>query len=128
LPGLAALVWLFFAWVAQLDARLSPVAALRRSVALVRGRFFAVAGIVGATLAAILVFVLLTGILMAVVMNLAGLPAQTSHTGLSFSRWLMAAVLALPVAYVGAVSVVAYRAALSGAPASRDAPAPPPAA
>jgi hypothetical protein len=117
LPGLVALVWLFFAWPAQLEG-LGPLAAMRRSVQLVRGRFFQVAGVVGATLASVLVFVLLTGILMAVVMNLAGADAQSSHGGLSFSRWLMAAVLSLPVVYVGAVSVVAYRAALSAVPAS----------
>lgn len=116
--GFAAVVWLFFAWPVQVAERLAPVAALKRSVQLVRGRFRAVAGVIGATLASVLVFVLLTGILMAVVMNLAGQDAQSSHGGLSFSRWLMAAVLSLPVVYVGAVSVVAYRAALSGAPAN----------
>jgi hypothetical protein len=110
LPGLAALVWFYFGWVAQLDERLNPVAALRRSVALVRGRFLAVAGVAGATLAAVLVFVLLAGILLAVVMNLAGIGAGSGHAGMSFSRWLMAALVALPVVYVGAVNVAAWRA------------------
>lgn len=132
LPGIAALVFFFFAWPAQVDADLGPLAALRRSTELVRGRFLQVAGVLGATMAAVLVFVLLTGILMAVVMNLAGQGAQTSHGGLSFSRWLMAGVLALPVVYVGAVSVAAYRAAagaaLSTGPASPGAATPPPAA
>jgi hypothetical protein len=128
LPGLAALVLCFFAWPAQLDAGLGPVAALRRSIALTRGHFLQVAGVVGAAIAAVLVFVLLTGILMAVVMNLAGQGAQSSHGGLSFSRWLMAAVLALPVVYVGAVSVTAYRSAVSAAPANPGAAAPMPGA
>jgi hypothetical protein len=111
LPGLAVLVWFFFAWPAQIEERLGPVAALRRSVALSRGRFLAVAGIVGATVAAVLVFVLLTGILLAVVMNLAGVGTPTDHASLSISRWLMAALLSLPVVYVGAVSVAAWRVA-----------------
>ncbi len=131
-PGLVALVWLFFAWPAQIDAGIDPVAAVTRSCQLVRGRFLQVAGVVAATIAVVLVFVLLTGILMAVVMNLAGQGAQSSHGGLSFSRWLMAAVLSLPVVYVGAVSVAAYRVAsgeaISVAPASPGGPARPPAA
>jgi hypothetical protein len=110
-PGIAAVVLLFFAWPALLAERLNPLAAIQRSIALVRGRFMAVAGVVGALAAAVLVFVLLTGILMAIIMTLAGPGAQTGHAGLSFSRLLMAAVLAVPVVYVGAVSVVAYRAA-----------------
>ena len=99
----------FFAWTAQIEERLGPLAAYRRSFDLARGRLAGVAGVIGATIAAVLVFVLLTGILMAVVMNLAGQGAQTGHAGLSFSRWLMAAVLSLPVVYCGAVSVAAWR-------------------
>lgn len=126
LPGYAALVWLYFAWTAQIDEHLGPLAALRRSIALVRGRFLAVAGIVGATLAAVLVFVLLTGVLLAVVMSLAGPRAQTSQIGLAVSRWLMAALLSLPVVYLGAVGVAAWRTALNSAPATRGDPAPQP--
>jgi len=110
LPGCVALIWFYFSWVAQLEERLDPVAALRRSIALVRGRFLAIAGIAGATLAAVLVFVLLTGILLSVVMNLAGVGAGSGRVGMSFSRWLMTALLALPVVYVGAVNVAAWRA------------------
>lgn len=112
LPGIVALVLFFLAWTAQLDERLDPLAALLRSCRLVRGRFFAVAGVIGAAVAAVLVFVLLTGILLAVVMNLAGPGAQSGHAGLSFSRWLMAGLLAVPVVYVSAVNVAAWRAAL----------------
>ena len=110
LPGLAAIVLLCFGWIAQIDGGLLPLAALRRSFEITKPRFLDVAGVLGATLAAVLVFVLLTGILMAVVMNLAGQGAQASHTGLSFSRWLMAAVLSLPVVYIGAATVTAWRA------------------
>jgi hypothetical protein len=111
LPGCAVLVWFYFAWTAQIEEGLGPIAALRRSTRLARGRFLAVAGVVGATVAAVLVFVLLTGILLAVVMNLAGIGTPAGHAGLSFSRWLMAALLSLPVVYVGAVNVAAWRVA-----------------
>jgi hypothetical protein len=112
IPGLLALVYTTFAWIAQIDENLGPTAALRRSVELVRGRTLQVAGIIGALAAAVVVFVLLTGILMAIVMNLAGQGAQTSHAGLSFSRWLMAGLLSLPVVYIGAVTVTGWRVAV----------------
>jgi hypothetical protein len=111
LPGLGLLVLFFFAWAAHIEEGLMPLAAIRRSVALVRGRFMAVAGIVAMLLAAVLVFTLLVGILLAVVMYLAGQGDQPAHAGMSFSRWLMACILGIPVVYVGAVSVAAYRAA-----------------
>jgi hypothetical protein len=112
IPGLVVLVFTNFAWIAQIDERLGPVAAIRRSMDLVRGRLLEVAGIIGALAAAVVVFVLLIGILMAIVMNLAGQGAQTSHAGLSFSRWLMAGLLSLPVVYIGAVTVTAWRVAI----------------
>ena len=112
LPGIVAAIWLFFAWVAQIDEKLDPVAALRRSVQLVRGRFLDVAGIFGAAVAAVLVFVLLTSILLNVVTNLAGRGVPASHAGLSFSRWLLAGLLSLPVVYMGAVTVSAWIVAL----------------
>ncbi|MGC4028625.1 MAG: hypothetical protein QM696_07130 [Steroidobacteraceae bacterium] len=113
LAGILALMYLAFGGLAQLDEGLGASAALRRSVQLVRGRVVAVAGIFGTLLAAVLVFVLLAGILMAVVMNLAGGGAQQTHAGLAFSRWLMAGLLSLPVVYVSAVSVSAWRALLA---------------
>jgi hypothetical protein len=112
IPGLLALIYTFFAWPAQIEEKLGPVAALRRSVDLVQGRFGDVAGIVGSLLAAVLVFVLLSGVLLDIVMNLAGSGAQSGHMGLSFSRWLMAGLLALPVVYTGAVTATAWRAAI----------------
>jgi hypothetical protein len=110
LPGLGLLVLFFFAWVALIEERLQPLAALRRSVALVRGRFLAVASLLAAVLAVVIVFTLLVGILLAVVMYLAGQGDRPAHAGLSLSRWLMACIVAVPVVYVGAVSVAAYRA------------------
>ncbi|MEO8308614.1 MAG: hypothetical protein ABI616_11320 [Pseudomonadota bacterium] len=126
-PGLLALVYTNFAWIAQIDEKLGPTAAIRRSVELVRGRVLAVAGIIGALAAGVLVFVLLTGILMAIVMNLAGRDAQESHVGLSFSRWLLAGILSLPVVYIGAVTITAWRTARATRfSAISTAPTPPP--
>jgi hypothetical protein len=126
IPGLLAVVYTTFAWIAQIDENLGPVAAIRRSVDLVRGRFLEVAAIIGALAAAVVVFVLLTGILMAIVMNLAGQGAQTSHAGLSFSRWLMAGLLSLPVVYIGAVTVTAWRAARATEASTPQSPPPAP--
>jgi len=110
LPGLGLLVLFFFAWVALIEEKLQPLAAIRRSMALVRGRFLAVASLLAAVLAVVIVFTLLVGILLAVVMYLAGQGDRPAHAGLSLSRWLMACIVAVPVVYVGAVSVAAYRA------------------
>ena len=120
--ALVPLVLFVFAWLAQLDAGLAPAQALRRSVELVRGRFLAVAGVIGAAIAAVLVFVLLIGIFMAVIMNLAGQGVQPGATGLALSRWLMAAVLSLPVVYIGAVSAAAWRAASPSTPHTGENP------
>jgi hypothetical protein len=106
--GLVGMVFMMFSWPALLAERLGPWSAARRSIALVHAYKRAAFGVAGTLLAGVLVFVLLTGILMAVVMNLAGQQAQTGHLGLSFSRLLMAAVLSLPVVYAGAVALVAY--------------------
>jgi hypothetical protein len=111
LPGLGLMVLFFFAWPALIAEGLSPLAAIRRSVALARGRFLSVAAILATVLAIVVVFTLLVGILLAVVMYLAGQGDRPEHAGLSFSRWLMACIVAVPVVYVGAVSVAAYRAA-----------------
>jgi hypothetical protein len=112
IPGLVAVIYTFLAWPAQVDERLDPVAALRRSVSLVRGRFADMAAITGSLLAAVLVFVMLSGVLMDILMNLAGPGVQTGRTGMSLSRWLMVGLLSLPVAYTGAVTVTAWNAAL----------------
>ena len=111
IPGLVAVVYTFLAWPAQIEERLGPVEALRRGVDLVRGRFTDVAAIIGSLLAAVLVFVLLSGVLLDIGMNLAGAGAP-GHMGLSFSRWLMAGLLSLPVIYTGAVTVTAWRVAI----------------
>src|SRR5690606_39710060 len=86
----------------------APLQALARSIKLVRGRWLQVAMLGGTLLAAVLVFVLLTGIFMGVVMGLAG-QANPTAGGLALSRWLMAVVLAVPVVYGGAVTVSVWR-------------------
>jgi hypothetical protein len=112
IPGLIAVVYTFLAWPAQVEERLGPIAALRRSVSLVRGRFTDVAAIAGSLLAAVIVFVMLSGVLMDILMNLAGPGVQTGRTGMSLSRWLMVGLLSLPVTYTGAVTVTAWNAAI----------------
>ncbi len=109
--ALAALVYALPAWPALIAAGGSPLAALRGGIALVRGRWLEFAGVVAALLAAVLVFVLLASILISMVMNLAGQGLDPTAGGLALSRWLIAVVLAVPVVYAGAVSVVTWRAA-----------------
>ncbi len=112
----------WFAWPALVEADLqasrsagpvlrprAPLRAMAHSIGQVRGRWRQVAMLAGTLLAAVLVFVLLTGIFMGVVMGLAG-QANPTAGGLALSRWLMALVLALPVVYGGAVTVTAWRA------------------
>jgi hypothetical protein len=114
----AMLVYGGFAWpaMAARDAAAavrSPFSALALSFRSVHGRWRAIARIAATLLAAILVFVLLTGIFTGVVMGLAS-QADPTTQGLAFSRWLMALVLALPVVYGGAVTVIAWRVAARG--------------
>jgi hypothetical protein len=105
--GLA--VFGMLAWPAMLGRGISPWAALAFSARHVRGRWLQVAGVVAVLFVAVLIFMLLAGILLGMVMNLAGQGINPSATALAFSRWLMALVLAVPVVYVAAVVVVLYR-------------------
>lgn len=126
LAGLALLAYALFAWPALVAQRLTPWAALGRSIALVRGRWREVVYLLAALAAAVFVFALLVGIFIGVVMGLAGQDVPTGG-GLAFSRWLMALILCVPVVYAGAVTVTAWRTLVSDAPASRGGPALPPA-
>lgn len=108
LPGFAVIVWFCFAWTAVLWEGLGPLQSLRRSVALVRGRFLKLAAIIAAALAAVLVFVLLAGIFFGVLMAVAG--PSASGVLLAVSRVLFLALLALPVMYLSAMIVSAYQA------------------
>lgn len=114
------LVYGWFAWPALVDADLAageargprpraPWAAIQRSLSMVQGRWLALLQVAGMLISAVLVFVLLTGILIGVVMGLAGQATPTAG-GLALSRWLMALVLAIPVVYGGAVTVTTWRA------------------
>lgn len=118
LIGLTGVLFVFFGWPALLAERLSPWGALRRSILLVRPRFTQVAALAGLMLAMVLVFGMLTGIFIGEIMTLAGPQAQSSHAWLSLSRWLMGGVVAIPIVYVSAVSITAFRlaAASEGAP------------
>ena len=109
LAGLGGLLLVFFAWPIRVAEGAAPWEALRRSMKLVRAHLSQVAMLAGVMLAAVLVFAQLTGIFLGLVMKIAGPEAQTSHAWLSVSRWLMAGVIAVPLIYMGAVSVAAYR-------------------
>jgi hypothetical protein len=108
LPGLAAIVWLSQAWVIALEGAL-PVAAIRGSIASVRGRFWPIAKVIAVLLAAVLVFVMLAGIFVGVLMAAAGKQGPTTVAGQTLSRLLFGAVIALPVVHVGAALVVLRR-------------------
>lgn len=109
LAGLGGLLFVFFAWPIRAAEGVSPWHALGRSILLVRAHFTQVLMLAGVMLAAVLVFAQLTGIFIGLIMKIAGPQAQTSHAWLSMSRWLMAGVIAVPLIYMGAVSVAAYR-------------------
>jgi hypothetical protein len=107
-PGLALAAWLALAWPAALAEGLGPVAALRRGAALVRGQVLRMAGLVAAAFAAVLVFVLLAGILLGVVMSIAGMQGPTGALQLGVSRLLIAGLIAVPVVWLGAVWATVY--------------------
>jgi hypothetical protein len=105
LLGCLPLVLASLSWPLAVILGLSPGKAYRRSVALVSANWSAILTILALTIAAILVFALLASIFMAVIINLAGPEAQTSAVGLGVSRWMMAAVLSLPIVFACAVVV-----------------------
>jgi hypothetical protein len=108
--GCSLLVYVFLAWPALSARDLTPWAALAAAIAMVRGRWREYTGVVGILLVVVLVFLLLAGILIGMVMGLAGQGSTPTPAGLAASRWLMAPVLAAPVVYATAVAVVLFRA------------------
>jgi hypothetical protein len=111
IAALAGLLLMFFSWPALVAQGLSPWAAARRSVLLARSRYLQLLVLVALLAAAVLVFALLASIFIATVMMLAGPAAQTSPNWLAVARWMMAAVLAVPVVYACAVAITAWRCA-----------------
>lgn len=109
LLALAGMLLLFFGWPAMAAQGISPWAAVRRSILLVRSRYAQVAALAGLLLASIIVFALLASIFIGSVIMIAGPSAQTNANWLAASRWLMAGVLAMPIVYAGAVSITAWR-------------------
>ena len=108
-PLVVPLVWLSLAWTVAVCEGLGPLQACRRSIALVRGNALTLTGSYLATLAAMLVFVMLVGIFFGVVMSLAG--QDGARTGVAISRVVFAALLSLPVIYVSAMLVSVQRGA-----------------
>jgi hypothetical protein len=109
LPGLAAIVWLSFAWIGVLWEGRGPMAALGDSVRLVRGRFWPLAGLFGVALAVVFVYVLLMVVLIDVVMAVAGWRGPADTMGQGVSKVLVGIVVSLPVVYLSAMLVVAWR-------------------
>jgi hypothetical protein len=110
LLAMALLVYAVPAWPALIAHKLAPWTAVATSIRRVHGQWRDYAGVVGVLLTAVLVFVLLAGILLGMVMGLAGQGTKATVGGLAFSRWMMALVLAVPVVYSAAVSVTVFRA------------------
>jgi hypothetical protein len=108
-PALALLAWLAFAWPAALLDSLGPVAALRQGAALVRGRLRPALAFIATALAGVLVFVMLAGIFLGVIMSIAGMQGPVGAVQLAVSRLLIAGVIAVPVVWLGATWVTAYR-------------------
>jgi hypothetical protein len=106
----ALIVFLLPAWPALISGNGNPWTALVDSVRLVRGGWLQLAGLMGLLLTGALVFVLLAGILLGMVMYLAGQGDNPTPTGLAASRWLIGIVLAAMLTYLGAVSVATWRA------------------
>jgi hypothetical protein len=109
----ALLVFVLPAWPALIATSATPWAALAHSVRLVRGRWLQFAGLLGLQLVGALVFMLLAGILLGMVMNLAGQGINPTAGALAISRWLTGIVLAVLVMYAGAVAVMTWRAAIA---------------
>jgi hypothetical protein len=101
----ASLGTLFLAWPA-LVAGGSIVTSINLAGQRLRAQPVATLGVWGATIAAILVFVLLSGILLGVVLSLAGISAASTQAGLTLSRLLLAVL----ILYGSAVAVIAWQA------------------
>jgi hypothetical protein len=109
LAVVASLGTLFLAWPA-LVAGANIATSINWAGQRLRVQPVAVLGVWGATIAAILVFVLLSGILLGVVLSLAGISAASTQAGLTLSRLLMAVLIAAPLLYGSAVAVIAWQA------------------
>jgi len=115
--ALGVLLWLAFAWPAALLEPCAPLEALRRGARLVRGRLRLLLSLELMAFAIVLVFLLLAGILLGVVMEIAGMDGAGVGRGqLGLSRLLIAALCAFPVIWLGAVWVTAYRVLRAGQP------------
>jgi hypothetical protein len=106
----ALLVFVLPAWPAMIAENAPPWTALAGSVRLVRGQWLQFASLMLVLLVGLAIFILLTGIMIGMVMNLAGQGVDPAPAALAASRWLIGVVLAVPVMYACAVAVAAWRA------------------
>src|SRR5262249_1927936 len=98
----------------------TPVAALREGAAIARGRWREMVMLVATAFSGVLVFVLLAGILLGIVMSIAGMSPHPGSMMVGFSRILLAGVIAIPVVWLGAVlRVGGVGLGACGLPASR---------
>ncbi len=114
--GLALLVWQAFAWPAAVLDGAMPIEALRIGARVARGRWRELLGLVATAYAGVLVFVLLAGIGVGIVMGIAGMSPNPGGLMVGFSRILLAAVIAVPVVWLGAVWTTAYLAVRAAQP------------
>jgi hypothetical protein len=105
----ALLVFLLPAWPSMIAGRTLPWVAMADSIRLVRGRWLQFAGLVLVLLVGVLVCLLLGGILIGAVMNLAGQGVNPTPNALAASVWLTDILLAVVVVHAGAVAVVTWR-------------------
>jgi hypothetical protein len=115
LLALGAAHYLLFTWPAVLLERRGPVAALSRSVQLVRGNFWPLAGLVGSAAAGVVVFVILAGVFAGVFMLVAQAGAASApvyrspgpRTG-AIATVVLSLLLVCPVQYLCAIGVAAF--------------------
>lgn len=97
IPGLVLLVRWTFATVSLIDGGLSPVAAMRRSAALVEGRWWRVAGLMGAVF---VVNLLVAGVLLLVLAVVGLLPNLADATSNPYLSGLSSAFTAMCIGRV----------------------------
>lgn len=119
LPGLAVVGWFSMAVTCATVEDRGPVTAIRRSIELVRGRFWRVLQVWLVGLASTIVFVILASVFINVIVSLAGSSFAVSTTGARVSQMLTLFVNTVPMLYMSALAV-SLHAALENATDASD--------